>query len=241
MNATHTDRQWIDEFVVELRLRGVGGAAIGDAAAAAESHAAESGESLESAFGDPRPYARELEFRPDQMDQTGLRDWVVALSPTACGLIALSLGPSTARAALVGSDIAVTWGQIAGLVLLALGVVLLVRALRAVIERPVVAALTFGGLFAVVGSVMMLFDAPAFGMPVWLGGTLTAVLLLASVILDLRGAKDLGDPVTDPLTGADRFDDGSADTRRADRAIRLQPWLFPVVTAALSALAWFTA
>lgn len=55
MNAKQlTDKQWLDEMIIELRLRNVRGPAIGDAVAAVETHCAESGESATEAFGHPR-------------------------------------------------------------------------------------------------------------------------------------------------------------------------------------------
>lgn len=38
--APHVDRQWADEFIVELRLRGASGAAIGASLMEIESHMA---------------------------------------------------------------------------------------------------------------------------------------------------------------------------------------------------------
>ncbi len=51
---------WRDAFVVQLRLRDVPGAAIGDALAQVDAHCAESGQSPLLAFGDPADYADAL-------------------------------------------------------------------------------------------------------------------------------------------------------------------------------------
>jgi hypothetical protein len=52
-----TDRRYLDRLAVHLRLLHVPGDRIGEILAEAEAHAAESGESLREAFGDPRSYA----------------------------------------------------------------------------------------------------------------------------------------------------------------------------------------
>lgn len=47
-------RRWCDDFVLELRLRDVPGARIGDHLAEVESHCIETGTDPEEAFGDAR-------------------------------------------------------------------------------------------------------------------------------------------------------------------------------------------
>lgn len=49
--APHIEPRWSEDFILELRLRGVAGDHIGAALAEADSHCAESGESAEEAFG----------------------------------------------------------------------------------------------------------------------------------------------------------------------------------------------
>lgn len=56
----NVNREWREQFVMELRLAGTPGARIGDALATVDAHCAESGESTDEAFGDPVSYAREL-------------------------------------------------------------------------------------------------------------------------------------------------------------------------------------
>ncbi|STD14324.1 Uncharacterised protein [Dermatophilus congolensis] len=241
MTTLSANQKWIDDFVIELRLRGVGGAAIGDAAAAAESHATEAGESLPDAFGDPRTYARNLEFSPDAMATTLVRDWAAVLAPVACGLIALWLGPTTAKAARVGSEVPVTWGNLTEAVVLTLGVVLLAKALRAVVDHLVIAALMMGGIVAVAVASGALITARAFELPIWVAAALTAALLIASVALERRSESAAEDRVIDPLTGTGRFDDDTHTSRWTERAYRYQVWFFPIATIGLSALVWFLA
>lgn len=91
-----TDKQWLDEMIIELRLREVKGPAIGDAVAAIETHCAESGESATEVFGDPRSYARALDFPASHVNQKDPAGWVRVLAPTAVGLVGLYLVPGIA-------------------------------------------------------------------------------------------------------------------------------------------------
>lgn len=64
MTNTAQAKKWLDEFVVELRLHNVPGAAIGDAVATVQEYCSDSGENAQAAFGDAREYARSLELAP---------------------------------------------------------------------------------------------------------------------------------------------------------------------------------
>ena len=55
--TSRDDRRYLDELAVHLQLWSVPGERIGEILAEAEAHAAESGESLRGAFGDPKEYA----------------------------------------------------------------------------------------------------------------------------------------------------------------------------------------
>lgn len=57
-----TNKRWLDDFTMELRLRDVPGSVIGDALETVESHLRDSGESAVDAFGDPTTYADSLEL-----------------------------------------------------------------------------------------------------------------------------------------------------------------------------------
>src|SRR5262245_36541409 len=52
--------EWREAFVLQLRLRDVPGARIGEALAEVETHCADSGHSPLEAFGDPKAYAESL-------------------------------------------------------------------------------------------------------------------------------------------------------------------------------------
>lgn len=73
MNATMTDKTWIDLFILELRLRRVPGAAIGDAVASVRELLADSGQSAEDAFGPAREYAASLDLPTMNPKQQALK------------------------------------------------------------------------------------------------------------------------------------------------------------------------
>ncbi|HXD29335.1 MAG TPA: hypothetical protein VN621_11330 [Arthrobacter sp.] len=62
MTTTKSNRAWIDELTLALRMRNVRGDAIGDAVAVVRGHLADSGENAGDAFGDPHTYAAELDL-----------------------------------------------------------------------------------------------------------------------------------------------------------------------------------
>lgn len=75
-------RRWCDDFVLELRLRDVPGARIGDHLAEVESHCIETGTDPEEAFGDAPEYAREVSAAEQPTRDGGaLRGTLI--SPTA--------------------------------------------------------------------------------------------------------------------------------------------------------------
>lgn len=59
---TITNKRWLDDFTLELRLRDVPGSVIGDALETVEAHLKDSGESAVDVFGDPTTYADSLDL-----------------------------------------------------------------------------------------------------------------------------------------------------------------------------------
>jgi hypothetical protein len=64
-------KKWRDHLVFQLRMEDVPGDRIGDILLEVDSHVAETGESPEDAFGDPRAYAR---TRASALPRTGKSD-----------------------------------------------------------------------------------------------------------------------------------------------------------------------
>jgi hypothetical protein len=83
------DRRYLDHLAAHLKLLDVPGERIGEILAEAEAHAAESGESLSEAFGDPKTYARQWAGCP----KPSLQWRSVGTAMIGCtGGLALSLG-----------------------------------------------------------------------------------------------------------------------------------------------------
>jgi hypothetical protein len=109
------DRRYLDRLATHLRLRQVPGDRIGEILAEAQAHAAESGEPLAEAFGDPRSYA--CRWAPDPPRRrrvvpglVGAAGWaVLTLGATALGVRRPLLGlPAWALVAL-GAALVLGW------------------------------------------------------------------------------------------------------------------------------------
>ena len=236
MSANDTDRdtrRWIDEMVVELRLRGVGGAAIGDAVAAVESHCADSGESPSEAFGDPRAYATSLTFAEDDLTGDSLEEWVAVFAPVVVGLLGFSATTGAVSALLTGEGVAITRGGLASAAFLVVAVALLARFLRAFLAHGVAGALYVGGAIAVGAMLPMLWRTPLVVVPPLPAGIAGIALLALSVVLGRR-ARRLEDPVLDPVDRSDRY----ASRHPVLWAAVAGEWMFVVATVALSLLLW---
>ncbi|GAB47826.1 hypothetical protein [Mobilicoccus pelagius] len=234
MNHSDTDtRRWIDDMVVELRLRDVKGAAIGDAVASVESHCADSSETPREAFGDPREYAASLTF--PQEDRTGdtIREWATVMAPVVVGLAGFSLTTGAVTALLEGEGVPVTWGGIAAAVFLVVAVALLVRYLRALLDHGIGGALALGGTIAIAAMLPVLWRDPAFALPATVAGIGGLVLLAASVVLGRR-ARRLDDPVVDPVDRSDRY----ASRRPVLSTLVTGEWMFVTATIVLSLVLW---
>ncbi|MEL4358708.1 MULTISPECIES: hypothetical protein [unclassified Luteococcus] len=223
MNANKlTDKQWLDEMVIELRLREINGTAIGDAVAAVETHCAESGERPAEAFGNPREYARALDFAPSQISDTSAQSWAKVLAPIAAGMVGVSLAPGIVRALFDHSSVTISWGDLAALATLALVVAVSIKYLHALLQNKLTGILFFGGAVAAMAMLPILLPGTASTLPVVVAVALTIACLVASV-LGLRWQRHaLDDPIIDPRTRQ----------RTSPLLSILTIWLFPIVAAA---------
>lgn len=62
MKSTTEHQKWLDEFILELRVRDVPGDLIGDAVSTVEAHLRDTGEQPVDAFGSPGDYAENLDL-----------------------------------------------------------------------------------------------------------------------------------------------------------------------------------
>lgn len=225
--APSIDKAWRDAFIVELRLRSVPGQTIGDALMTVETHVAESGESAETAFGDPRAYAREI-----ATDSTG-GGWSVGamtVISSLLGLVGMLLTVRALTSWLEGEPVGVTTGELAGLVVLILlaSTLFFTATLRLLVEHrwlalPVPAVLV-GGLVGL----YIAFGEPLFELPVLTLGATGVVLLVVSSILSWFDQPAGLDQVTAPGQTATV----STLSRVSAAAI------FPLMTAGLLVFTW---
>ena len=244
MTMTAQDRKWIEELVIALRLRDVRGDAIGDAAAAVESHCAESGETPHEAFGDPHDYAASLDFPDDLLITTTARDWLGLLGPVVAGLMGLTAATATVRAVRLGQEVEISVGQLASFAFLAVFVLLTARVLAALLRHVVAESLFLGAGLVGATALSVVLQQTAFSADPLVMGLVAALLLACSVVGNRRLAGRPTDPVRDPRDGRDRYDrsDTAGGGLAAGRALAAASgWVYVLAAVALGALTWFTA
>ncbi|MDN5755943.1 MAG: hypothetical protein ACTHWW_05845 [Arthrobacter sp.] len=233
MSPTQTDKSWINDFILALRLRGVRGEAIGDAVAVVREHVADSGQAAGDAFGDPRTYAEELEL--PTVRRTGASS-VSVMAPVVSLLAIVVLG----RAAS-----AVFGGSALGLSLTQLGLVLIPMALMLGLPYYFNFAVRHLWVFAVVfvlatgAAALSGFFDPHHGTPAIVVLNAGWVLAVAAVTIALmsawqlrRALTDAADPLVDPLQPS------PAAERHARIAAMLPAVLMPVMALVVLAIAW---
>lgn len=198
MNPT-TEKKWIDDFILELRLREVRGDAIGDAVASVRELLADTGQEPEQAFGTPREYAAQLEL--PLVASPGIAP--ASILPSAIGVLALLAYSSAVWAFFEGRELAYSLPQV---LLLAVPVAL-VSALPWSINwllRNLWGLAALMGLFTAVAFASA-FLKPGAGSAPWLQidallATVVsgAVLLAMAVWGTVETARTPDDPIVDP-------------------------------------------
>ena len=228
-------RRWCDDFVLELRLRDVPGARIGDHLAEVESHCIETGVDPEDAFGDPAEYAHEVAAADaPAKDQGVLR---ISLISLAALLVFLTGGDATDRWAR-GEALSFNLAELICLGLLAAGLAALPAVIAPVLRRPrfgiafITGLLLVGALRAVAGLLPLepiLDSIPA--APVSVGAF---VILCGLSALEMRELAD-DDRVTSPLRAP------SSARPPARRGTALIAWILPIAYVLLGAVSWLFA
>ncbi|UZN02896.1 hypothetical protein [Cellulomonas sp. S1-8] len=219
--APHVEPRWRDGFVVELRLRNVPGASIGDALAEVEAHCVDAGQDAETAFGDPVAYARGIAGVLPRR-RTPVRDGAAVVVQTAGVVGVVWAVPPW----LHGEPLALSGGMAASVIATLLVAVALCFAPAAVLGRLARVRWWLAGL---AGSVIALVLAYTALLP---GGALTAAaapVVLVSVILLAAGAAALHalGATNDAVTGPG--DDDAEGARRARRTSVLLSAALPAV------------
>lgn len=238
--APHVEVDWAETLLLELRLRGVDGARIGEVLAEVDSHCAESGQTAHEAFGPADAYAVSL-----ALPGAAGSDIRAALASVGGGLAQSvgMLGLLWAYDAWLGGDrLDVTVGQLALVAGLAATLAAVAShtdaVLRATFRHPVRVWLLTMVHVGLTVALLLLLDGVAFRLEAsW---TLVAglALLLAGTVLQVRGqGPDVDDPVVAPFGRASRED------RREGRSSRLitraPAFVLPVLTVVLLAVTWW--
>ncbi len=230
--APHVDPQWAEAVLLELRLRGVPGARIGEVLAEVEAHCVESGEDARSAFGDPEVYARSLDLpNDDDLSTRELFPVIARGTVQALGMTAAVFGVGAwARDEPLG----ITVGVITMVVgLLAAELVLLRsadRLLRASLRRPAVPAAVFLLAVGVWVGALVLLDHEVATVPGPLVAVAGVLVVAWGQVLVLRAGAHAGmdDPVVAPL---DRSHTPPAPSERALSV--LATWSMPLWTVVM--------
>ncbi len=205
--------EWRDSFLLELRMRKVPGARIGEALAEIETHCADSGQSPGEAFGDPVAYAQALahSLRAEAAGGTGspwLRyglSWRNGLGAFAIlgGILSLLEGIDAVAHTTPG---VVTAGQITSTVvcsLLALALPGLIVGSGRQGSKGKFVAVVVAGFYAAMAP-QIFWTRPVLHTSGWvLLGTALVLLVLAWRLM-LAG-RIRGDRVVDPRTGREPF------------------------------------
>ena len=107
ISTPNISKGWRDDFIIAMRTQDASGEQIGDALATVDAHCAESGESAEEAFGDPKAYATTLVPEPVAGSGLGASFLVGVLM----GLLGLLIVPRAVDDWVTGSSFAVTIGD----------------------------------------------------------------------------------------------------------------------------------
>lgn len=182
--APSVDRDWAQEFILELRMLDVPGRRIGDALVTVESHVRDSGEPVGEAFGDAIAYAKEI-AREDPARATPVS--AKATIAAALGLLGLLALPGAFGAWFDGTAMRITVGEVLAAVLVVLAFLAVGgaagRGLRRLVRRawigvPAMLAVMFGSILLVATLPTILVTAP----PLLVGG-IGLVLVAASTVL----------------------------------------------------------
>lgn len=237
MSTSSLTKQWRDDFITELRLRGASGRQIGDELALVESHCLDAGAEVEEAFGDPVDYARSVvvsEVGGSRLLGASFgRSLVLRTVVQTIGLMALL---NVVPALREGREVTFTGVDVILVLVLAALVVVLVAKSEAVMRYVVrgsvlkasasVALVT--GLLVLVGLLPSVFVLTLPTIPVGLVG---AALLVVPSFFGWPPEVD-GDAIVEPLA------EEQPPTSRDWSTVVLQ-WFVPLAAVVMCAVRWW--
>jgi hypothetical protein len=231
--APSVDKDWIEQFVLEQRLLGVPGTRIGDSLVLVESHVSESGESAQTAFGEPRAYATEdAPEQPARSPHRISREWGFAL---VLGLAGMLLTTFSAQAAFSGeSTLSVTVGHVVMLAIIAASLAVLLFAadvpLRMIARHPVRSGIGWILLLVAMVGALLLLPHTIGRIDVWAATAIGVVLLAVGFLMQLR-AYLAGRVQEEPIVGP-----GEQPAR--SRSGLVAACVFPVATTVMIGFSW---
>lgn len=235
--STTAETQWIDDFIIELRLREVRGDAIGDAVASVRELLADSGEDPHRAFGTPREYAAQLEL--PLVEGAGANPG--ATLAQGLGVLALLVYVPAAWAFFGREPLGYSLPQLL-LLLIPLVVVATLPLYLDKLVRHFWVLLAALGL-CIAAAVASSFFAPAAGTTPWLRADALAVaaasalVLLATAAWGIRStARSADDPIVDPLAAP-----GKPSARSRILSTVLPHALMPLFALGTAVAAWLLA
>ena len=223
---TSKDQKWIDTLILELRLRDVSGAGIGDTIASVKEFLADSGEEAQVAFGTPAEYAKSLDLssiaEPVSLRGTILRSGIGVLAFLA---FAQAIVPW-----LEGEKFGLGALQLILLAVPALAVLCLPLLLEKLLRNFWLLALLFG--VCITSGIFAAITAPRDHGNAWLLIDPAVVLIVSSVLMvavSIAGTSDAmnikNDTIREPF-------ETSATIRKNERTSRiigvLVAWMFPI-------------
>lgn len=231
--ASELEEKWEEDFVFELRVRGVSGHDIGAALSEVKSHVSESGLTAQEVFGDPVLYARALDIPPSADHSAPMT--VRLVIPIAIQLAGCLAVLSATRATVMGDVQAQV--SIAGMILFG-GAMLPFVAVPSQVMRFVGNhrwwfSVIMGGICAAV--IVGNFFLPRLELPQVIAWVLGLLLLVVGTVGEARTmARRADDPIEDPLNPTEKPSQGIGKTW-----IRWGPvWMIPAFVA-VSVPLWF--
>ncbi|MCB2412172.1 hypothetical protein LGT39_04820 [Demequina sp. TTPB684] len=235
--APHIDPDWAEAMLLELRLLGVSGPAIGAALAEVDSHCLDSGQTAQEAFGDPVAYAKSLGLATES--EASPHALLLAAAPVLVQVLGMLLLLPSFAAWRAGALAQFSIGTLVSTGLLFAFVAVAIRwmdvLLRAVAHSPVAAWAMSLIPLALFAAAHVLFPANALQLPPAWPMTLALALLACGAAWFLVSQRDdADDPVTAPLAPA-------SGTVQVSGTVRVMTaGLVPLATLAMLAILWWT-
>ncbi|HLL64198.1 MAG TPA: hypothetical protein VK453_00445 [Micromonosporaceae bacterium] len=202
---------YVDQLVLELRMRELPGARIGEVVAEVEAHVAESGDDPADAFGSPREYAERVINAVAVVRPAG-KSWWSRLKLVGVGVGAL-LFMDGVVGLIEGGEATLTPGKLISAAVIPIAAVIVLRAVARPPDGPETRLarttrqwlIPIGCLVAFYGILggLSFLDEPVLGRyPSWLALLVGATLIVPLLIVPIASHRDA---VIDPRTGRDRY------------------------------------